>query len=68
MILTRGHAFKPSGFYESISPKASAGRPKRKRLNHPEPVSKNSPGSTHVRKKKVLVKIKPIVEFLTHYV
>lgn len=67
MILTRGHAFKPSGFYESISPKASAGRPKRKRLNHSEPVSKNSPGSTHVRK-KVLVKIKPIVEFLTHYV
>lgn len=32
MILTRGHAFKPSGFYESISPKASAGRPKRKKV------------------------------------
>lgn len=57
MILTRGQAFKPSGFYESISPKASAGRPK-KRLNHPEPVSKNSPGSTHVRKQCSLKSIR----------
>lgn len=56
MILTRGHAFKPSGFYESISPKASAGRPKRKRLNHPEPVSKNSPRLDPCAQKKCSLK------------
>lgn len=67
MILTRGHAFKPSGFYESISPKASAGRPKRKKVESSRTRKQELPRLDPCAQ-KVLVKIKPIVEFLTHYV